>query len=127
MSVEKQPLSTSGCPVLIRCKHFLTCLFVVSKERDCQTLTLTLTQYSKPSRFDQLLCFKATKQSAAEMFAYLTVTDKKKMFELESEYTRMGVPNNEWSLVDINANYKICDTYVSLSSVIRHHPSTTST
>ncbi len=34
------------------------------------------------------------------------------MFELESEYTRMGVPNNEWAAVNINSSYEICDTYV---------------
>ena len=31
---------------------------------------------------------------------------------LDSEYARMGVPNNYWKLTDMNANYEICDTYV---------------
>ena len=31
---------------------------------------------------------------------------------LDSEYARMGVPNNYWKLSDMNANYEMCDTYV---------------
>ena len=31
---------------------------------------------------------------------------------LDSEYARMGVPNNYWKLSDMNVNYEMCDTYV---------------
>ena len=41
----------------------------------------------------------------------MTLNENKKIFELESEYARLGVPNNFWSATDINANYEICDTY----------------
>jgi myotubularin-related protein 6/7/8 len=33
------------------------------------------------------------------------------MFELESEFARMGIPNNQWSLTHLNSNYEMCDTY----------------
>ena len=50
-SVEKQPLSTAGSPILIKCKHFLSCLFIVSKDCDCQTLNLALWKHSRPGKF----------------------------------------------------------------------------
>ncbi len=50
-SVDKQSLNITGSPILIRCKHYLTCLFIISKERDCQTLYSTLINYSRPSLF----------------------------------------------------------------------------
>lgn len=48
--VEKQPLSTAGSPILIKCKHFLSCLFIISKDSDCQTLNLALWQHSHPGK-----------------------------------------------------------------------------
>jgi myotubularin-related protein 6/7/8 len=36
-----------------------------------------------------------------------------KIFDLESEYARMGVPNMEWIMTNLNFNYQMCDTYPS--------------
>ena len=41
----------------------------------------------------------------------MTLSENKKIFELESEFARMGVPNNEWTSTFVNLNYDICDTY----------------
>lgn len=47
-SVEKQPLTTTGSPLHIKCKHFLTVTFVISKERDCHDIYVTLIKLSSP-------------------------------------------------------------------------------
>lgn len=41
----------------------------------------------------------------------MTLSENKKIFDLESEFARMGVPNNEWGCTLLNLNYDICDTY----------------
>ena len=32
-------------------------------------------------------------------------------FNLKDEYAKMGVPNGEWKLTDLNENFGLCDTY----------------
>ena len=32
-------------------------------------------------------------------------------FNLKDEYAKMGVPNSEWKLTDLNENFGLCDTY----------------
>lgn len=47
-SVEKQPLTTTGSPLHIKCKHFLVITFVIPKERDCYNVYQTLLKLSLP-------------------------------------------------------------------------------
>lgn len=62
-------------------------------------------------KIENLLCFKPSEQ--LNILLASTNINNKKMFELESEYTRMGVPNNEWAAVNVNSSYEMCDTYVN--------------
>lgn len=50
-NIEKQPLTTAGSPLHIKCKHFLTMTFIISKERDCHDIYVTLTKLSSPSNY----------------------------------------------------------------------------
>ena len=50
-SVEKQPLTTTGSPLHIKCKNFLIITFVISKERDCHDLYVTLIKLSSPGNW----------------------------------------------------------------------------
>lgn len=50
-SVEKLPLTTTGSPIQIRCKTFLSVVFVIPRERDCHELYTNLTQLSQPGKF----------------------------------------------------------------------------
>jgi myotubularin-related protein 6/7/8 len=47
-SVEKLPLTTTGAPLQIRCKTFLSVTFVIPKERDCHEVFVTLQQLAQP-------------------------------------------------------------------------------
>ncbi len=64
-------------------------MFIVSKERECQTLALTLIQYSRPTKYQDLLCFKPNEH--LKFLKNLTLNDNKKIFQLESEYARLGM------------------------------------
>lgn len=70
----------------------------------------------------KFLKFIFSKASLSELCCFLSnehlnyLKDSKlsdKIFDLESEYARMGVPNMEWTITNLNLNYQICDTYPS--------------
>jgi hypothetical protein len=49
-SFDKLPLTISGSPILIRCKHFLNLLFIVSKDSDCQLFNAALNSNCRKSK-----------------------------------------------------------------------------
>ncbi|XP_058834497.1 myotubularin-related protein 8 isoform X2 [Topomyia yanbarensis] len=117
-SVEKLPLSTTGSPLLIRCKTFLSITFVIPKERECHDVYTTLMKLYQPVNIKNLYCFQYT--STAKELPKVTGWD---YFKLENEFKRMSVPNEQWSLCTLNQNYELCDTYPQLLYV----PTETST
>lgn len=54
-SVEKLPLSTTGSPLLIRCKTFLSVTFVISRERDSHDVYSTLIKLCQPGELINVL------------------------------------------------------------------------
>ncbi|KAG8191986.1 hypothetical protein JTE90_002256 [Oedothorax gibbosus] len=105
-SVVKLPISTSGSPLSIRCKNFLSVTFVIPKERDSHEMYTSLLKLSEPVNIKDLYCF------------HYTATDEDlpkgsgwNKFDLQAEFSRMGVPNRHWVLTSINKDYEICDTY----------------
>ncbi|XP_011313448.1 myotubularin-related protein 6 isoform X1 [Fopius arisanus] len=105
-SIEKQPLTTAGSPLHIRCKHFLTIIFIITKERDCHDIYVTLMRLSSPSRIEDLYCFNAYRAGNTR-----SNSDGWSLFDIQSEYQRQGLPNSEWALSYLNSNYELCDTY----------------
>lgn len=101
-NVEKLPLTTTGSPLLIRCKTFLSVTFVIPKERDCHNIYVTLQQLSQPGNVDDLYCF--TYCTNIEGFPKTTGWN---FFDLQSEYQRMGVPNDHWCLTTLNKDYEV--------------------
>ncbi|XP_049938411.1 myotubularin-related protein 6 isoform X1 [Schistocerca serialis cubense] len=105
-TVEKLPLTTTGSPLQIRCKTFLSVTFVVPKERDCHEIYCTLQKLSLPVHIEDLYCFHYT--SSTEDIPKQAGWN---FFDLQSEYQRMRVPNDQWSLTLLNKDYEVCDTY----------------
>ncbi|KAK6637361.1 hypothetical protein RUM44_007777 [Polyplax serrata] len=105
-NVDKQPLTTTGSPLLIRCKTFQSVTFVIPKERDCYDIFLTLSQLSKPVNINDLYCFHYTSSTED-----IPKSAGWNFFDLQSEYQRMRVPNDAWSATDLNKNFELCDTY----------------
>ncbi|CAG0890100.1 unnamed protein product, partial [Darwinula stevensoni] len=105
-SVEKLSLSTSGCPLHIRCKTFLIVTFIIPKERDCHNIYTSLCQLSQPVNVEDLYCFHYTSpdQELCRGIGW-------NFFDLQAEYQRFGIPNEHWTLSNINKDYELCDTY----------------
>uniref|UniRef100_A0A6B2EES0 phosphatidylinositol-3,5-bisphosphate 3-phosphatase n=1 Tax=Phlebotomus kandelakii TaxID=1109342 RepID=A0A6B2EES0_9DIPT len=105
-TIDKLPLSTTGSPLLIRCKTFLSVTFVIPKERECHDVYVTLQKLCQPVHIKNLYCFHYTSSNED-----LPKTAGWDFFRLETELRRMRVPNEDWALCTLNANYELCDTY----------------
>ncbi|KAM6316937.1 phosphatidylinositol-3,5-bisphosphate 3-phosphatase MTMR6 isoform 4-T4 [Aegotheles albertisi] len=100
-AVEKLPLTTSGCPLVIQCKNFRVVHFVVPRERDCHDIYNSLLQLSRTAKYEELYAFSYNpKQNESEQVKGWQLID------LAEEYKRMGVPNDNWQLSDANRDYK---------------------
>lgn len=107
-SVEKQPTSTNGCPLFIKCKHFLHITFYIPKEKDALDVYLSLSQLSQPSKINDLYCFfyNTSDETHEKNEGWLN-------FSLDTEYSRFIDSSNHWIASDVNSNYAICNTYPS--------------
>lgn len=105
-SIDKQPLSTTGSPLLIRCKTFLSVTFVIPKDGECHDVYTSLLKLFQPISIDKLYCFNYS--PGKEDYQKSTGWD---FFRLENEFKRMRVPNDRWTLCSLNQDYNICDTY----------------
>ncbi|CAD5114829.1 DgyrCDS3867 [Dimorphilus gyrociliatus] len=133
-SVSKQSLSTTGCPLVIRCKTFQVVTFIIPKERDCHDIYTSLLKLSKPGFYLSNLCLfpqqnkystttttKITTAEYSQLFAFHytpsnDLANESKTIgwdaiDLRSEYLRMGVPNKNWIEYDQTNDYELCDTY----------------
>jgi hypothetical protein len=79
-SVEKLPLTTTGSPLQIRCKTFLSVTFVIPRERDCHEVYGTLQQLAQPgvahiTSIALIICevFLTLQQLAQPGVAHITV------------------------------------------------------
>ena len=107
-SVEKLPTSTTGCPIFIKCKHFLHITLIIPKERDALDVYLSLSQLSQPTKLIDLYCFFYNTQDDN-----FDRTDGWSNFSLEKEYSRFLGTSNNWVQSNINSNFSTCNTYPS--------------
>lgn len=49
-NIEKLPLSTTGSPLLIRCKTFLSVTFVIPKDSECHDVYTSLMKLYQPGK-----------------------------------------------------------------------------
>ncbi|XP_005111133.2 myotubularin-related protein 6 [Aplysia californica] len=105
--VEKQPLTAEGSTLQIRCKNFLCITFIIQKDRDCQDIYQSLLTFSRPAEIEKLYAFSFTSNEGQEK------AQGWDMFDLQSEFLRMGAPNEHWVLTGLNREYNLCDTYPS--------------
>lgn len=52
-NIEKLPLSTTGSPLLIRCKTFLSVTFVIPKDSECHDVYTSLMKLYQPGKWDR--------------------------------------------------------------------------
>ncbi|MEE6508865.1 hypothetical protein FKM82_023313 [Ascaphus truei] len=104
--VEKLPLSTTGCPLVIRCKNFRVAHFVILRERDWHDVYTSLLKLSQPAKHEDLYAFSYNPKADQDERGLGW-----KLIDLKMEFLRMGVPNEHWELRDVNQDYKVCSTY----------------
>ncbi|XP_040179891.1 myotubularin-related protein 8 [Rana temporaria] len=105
-SVEKQALSTTGCPLIIHCKNFRVIHFVILRERDCHEVYTSLLKLSQPVKYEELYAFSYNPKSDQDE----RLMDWK-LIDLKMEYMRMGIPNDYWVFSELNEDFKVCSTY----------------
>jgi len=103
-SVEKLPLTTQGCPLSIKCKNFLSLSFIIPKERECHEMVISLTKLSKPRALQELYAFSYNDPTQVKGQGW-------DFFDLQAEYLRMEVPNDQWKMTELNFNYDWSPTY----------------
>lgn len=64
-SIEKLQLTTTGSPLLIRCKTFLFVTFVIPREKECHDIYITLQKLYQPGMFN----FKTRKKNQNKTFS----------------------------------------------------------
>ncbi|XP_032886607.1 myotubularin-related protein 8-like isoform X3 [Amblyraja radiata] len=107
-TLEKLPLTSAGCPLLIHCKNFRVAHFVITRERDCHDVYSSLLRLSQPVDYEELYAISYNPKQK-EMDRGIGW----KMINIREEFQRMGVPNVHWEQTDVNENYEICNTYSS--------------
>ncbi|VDN06258.1 unnamed protein product [Thelazia callipaeda] len=111
-NVEKGALSVLGTPLFIKCKHFLTLTFLISRDSECQDLIETLNRCGKPVNITDVFAFE-NKERNEDNFSK-TIKRGWDRFDWSVEFARQGigtVDNQKWKITNFNAGYKYCDTY----------------
>ncbi|XP_025016172.1 myotubularin-related protein 6 isoform X2 [Tetranychus urticae] len=107
-TIEKLATCTGGTPLHLRCKNFRCVTFVIPKEKDAHDIYVSLIQISQPTSINDLFCFQYSAFNEDLGHDKSIAWNK---FDIRKEYMRMGLPNEDWSITDINVDYSLCDTY----------------
>ncbi|OWF52869.1 myotubularin-related protein 8-like isoform X2 [Mizuhopecten yessoensis] len=103
-AIDRLPLTTGGSPLQLRCKDFRCVTFVIPKDRECQDIYESLMDLSRPASIDALYAFHFTLPAGQKSYGW-------DMYDTQTEYLRMGIPNELWVLTSMNRDYELCDTY----------------
>ncbi|KAF6091097.1 myotubularin related protein 8 [Phyllostomus discolor] len=101
-TVEKLPLTSEGCPLIVRCKNFLVAHFILDSDTICQEVYISLLKLSQTVLFEDLYAFFYNPKSTKEMRE-----NGWKLIDPISDFGRMGIPNRYWTITDANRNYEV--------------------
>ncbi|XP_039706184.1 phosphatidylinositol-3,5-bisphosphate 3-phosphatase MTMR8 isoform X6 [Pteropus medius] len=105
-TVEKLPITSLGCPLILHCKNFRVAHFVLDSDVVCHEVYISLLKLSQPALPEDLYAFSYNPKSSKEMRE-----NGWKLIDPMSDFRRMGIPNRYWTITDANRNYEICSTY----------------
>ncbi|XP_062850244.1 myotubularin-related protein 1a isoform X2 [Trichomycterus rosablanca] len=105
ISVQSHGENTQGMEIV--CKDMRSLRFAYKKEEQNKLETVeTLSKCTFPLHNDlPLFAFNYTEKYPVDGW---------KVYDPVSEYKRMGLPNESWTISKINSNYEVCDTYPAL-------------
>uniref|UniRef100_A0A183HMS7 Myotubularin phosphatase domain-containing protein n=1 Tax=Onchocerca flexuosa TaxID=387005 RepID=A0A183HMS7_9BILA len=111
-AVEKGTLSALGTPLAVKCKHFLTLTFLITRDKECQDLVETLNKCGKPVNITDVFAFENKERNGD-----IRSNTRKRgwdRFDWAVEFARQGIgtaDDQKWKITDFNTGYKYCDTY----------------
>ncbi|XP_043313651.1 myotubularin-related protein 8 isoform X2 [Cervus canadensis] len=105
-TVEKLPVTSLGCPLILRCKNFRVAHFVLESDVVCHEIYISLLKLSQPELPEDLYAFSYNPKFSKDMRE-----NGWKLIDQTSDFGRMGIPNRYWTITDANRNYEICNTY----------------
>jgi len=103
--IEKPLLTTSGSQLKIMCSHFQSITFVIQRDKDAHDVYLSLVELSRPKDVTDLVCFSYNPKGE------ILQSTGWQFHDMENEFQRQGVPNENWSVCTLNSDYKLCPTY----------------
>ncbi|KAK0417021.1 hypothetical protein QR680_012792 [Steinernema hermaphroditum] len=109
-SVERKPLTTAGSPLTVRCKHFLTLTFLISRDKDCQDLLETLQRCGRPVNIADVFAFENRETVDGTRVDVEKEAESWSRLDWDAEFARQGV-DNKWRCTEFNLSYSCCDTY----------------
>ncbi|KAK2501860.1 hypothetical protein MC885_006919, partial [Smutsia gigantea] len=101
-TVEKLPITSLGCPLILHCKNFRVAHFVLDSDVVCHENNFS--EFVALS--EDLYAFSYDPKSSKEIRE-----NGWKLIDPISDFGRMGIPNRYWTITDANRNYEICSTY----------------
>uniref|UniRef100_A0A4X1TF23 Myotubularin phosphatase domain-containing protein n=1 Tax=Sus scrofa TaxID=9823 RepID=A0A4X1TF23_PIG len=105
-TVERLPITTLGCPLILHCKNFRVAHFVLESDVVCHEIYISLLKLSRPALPEDLYAFSYNPKSSKKMRERGW-----RLIDPISDFGRMGIPNRYWAITDANRNYEICSTY----------------
>ncbi|XP_036082606.1 myotubularin-related protein 8 isoform X7 [Rousettus aegyptiacus] len=105
-TVEKLPITSLGCPLILHCKNFRIAHFVLDSDVVCHEVYISLLKLSQPALPEDLYAFSYNPKSSKEMRE-----NGWKLIDPMSDFKRMGIPNRYWTITDTNRIYEICSIY----------------
>ncbi|XP_055249205.1 myotubularin-related protein 8 isoform X3 [Moschus berezovskii] len=105
-TVEKLPVTSLGCPLMLHCKNFRVAHFVLESDAVCREVYISLLKLSQPELPEDLYAFSYNPKFSKDMRE-----NGWKLIDQTSDFGRMGIPNRYWTITDANRNYEICSTY----------------
>ncbi|XP_047620983.1 myotubularin-related protein 8 isoform X4 [Phacochoerus africanus] len=105
-TVERLPITTLGCPLILHCKNFRVAHFVLESDIVCHEIYISLLKLSRPALPEDLYAFSYNPKSSKKMRE-----SGWRLIDPISDFGRMGIPNRYWAITDANRNYEICSTY----------------
>ncbi|XP_053058363.1 myotubularin-related protein 8 isoform X2 [Acinonyx jubatus] len=101
-NVEKLPITSLGCPLILRCKNFWVAHFVLDSDIVCHDVYNLLLNLSQPALPEDLCAFSYNPKSSKEM-----KENGWKLIDPISDFGRMGIPNRYWIITEANRNYEV--------------------
>ncbi|OUC48448.1 hypothetical protein D917_01191 [Trichinella nativa] len=105
-SLQRAQPVDSGWPLIISGKIFFALTMIIPKERDCQDIYDSLLALSRPTCIDDLpaFCFVPEMKDLMQSEGWNEIN-------MYDDYARLGLPNDNWTISDLNKNFEYCDGY----------------